>query len=90
MQMVVEKRLKKTQNLSRHDVGREKFVELAFEWKDQYQSKIYNQLRRLGSSYDWDRAAFTMEPKVRDASFIKEENRERRKEGRKESIKKKK
>ena len=63
--MVVEKRLKRTQNLSRHDVGREKFVDLAFEWKDQYEAKIYNQLRRLGSSYDWDRAAFTMDPKVK-------------------------
>ena len=61
-QVVVEKKLWKEQKLSRHDLGREKFVEHVWQWKQQYGDRIYNQLRRLGGSYDWDRACFTMEP----------------------------
>ncbi|KAG6885779.1 hypothetical protein C0993_009884 [Termitomyces sp. T159_Od127] len=59
-QSVVEKRLYKTSGLTRHDLGREKFVDTVREWKDEYQAKITNQLHRLGGSYDWDRVAFTM------------------------------
>ncbi|KAG6874009.1 hypothetical protein C0995_007966 [Termitomyces sp. Mi166 len=59
-QSVVEKRLYKTSGKTRHDLGREKFVDTVREWKDEYQAKITNQLHRLGGSYDWDRVAFTM------------------------------
>ncbi|KAH7106968.1 tRNA synthetases class I-domain-containing protein [Auriculariales sp. MPI-PUGE-AT-0066] len=57
-QAVVEKRLAKTTGETRHDLGREKFVEKVFEWKNDYQTRITSQLRRLGGSCDWDRAAF--------------------------------
>ncbi|KAI1795245.1 tRNA synthetases class I-domain-containing protein [Ganoderma leucocontextum] len=58
-QSVVEKRLYKT-GMTRHDLGREAFVGKVWEWKEDYQARITNQLRRLGGSYDWDRVAFTM------------------------------
>ncbi|KAH9932026.1 tRNA synthetases class I-domain-containing protein [Epithele typhae] len=58
-QSVVEKRLYKT-GVTRHDLGREKFVEKVWEWKEDYQGRITNQLQRLGGSYDWSRVAFTM------------------------------
>ena len=54
-QVVVEKKLARDQGLSRHDLGREKFLEKVFEWKEEYGSAIYDQLRKLGSSVDWDR-----------------------------------
>ena len=61
--MVVEKKLARDQGLSRHDLGREKFLDKVFEWKEEYGSAIYDQLRKLGSSVDWDRCTFTMDPK---------------------------
>lgn len=60
-QVVVEKQLKKTQGLSRHDLGREKFVEKVWEWKEQYGGKILEQLRALGTSLDWSRLRFTLD-----------------------------
>eukprot|EP00088_Acartia_fossae_P071292 TRINITY_DN975_c0_g1_i12.p1 TRINITY_DN975_c0_g1~~TRINITY_DN975_c0_g1_i12.p1 ORF type:complete len:1148 (-),score=390.12 TRINITY_DN975_c0_g1_i12:331-3774(-) len=63
-QVVVEKKLAREQNISRHDLGRDKFVEKVWEWKEDYGGRIYNQLRSLGSSVDWDRACFTMDPKM--------------------------
>ena len=63
-QVVVEKKLKKEQNLSRHDLGREKFVAKVWEWKEEYGAAIYGQLKKLGGSYDWERACFTMDPKM--------------------------
>ncbi|MFH1429189.1 MAG: class I tRNA ligase family protein, partial [Candidatus Margulisiibacteriota bacterium] len=51
-QNVVEKSLA-TQGISRHDLGREKFVEKVWEWKEQYGNRICNQLRYMGSSLDW-------------------------------------
>ena len=60
-QSVVEKRLWKNEKLTRHDLGREKLIERIFEWKDQYQARITSQMRRLGASCDWERAAFTMD-----------------------------
>ncbi|SPO32571.1 probable VAS1 - valyl-tRNA synthetase [Ustilago trichophora] len=60
-QSVVEKRLAKTEGKSRYDYGREAFLEKVFEWKDDYQSRISNQMRRLGASYDFSREAFTMD-----------------------------
>ncbi|WVN85252.1 uncharacterized protein L203_100397 [Cryptococcus depauperatus CBS 7841] len=59
-QAVVEQRLLKTEGHSRHYYGREKFLEKVWEWKDQYQANITNQMIRLGGSFDWDRTAFTM------------------------------
>ncbi|ORY37912.1 valyl-tRNA synthetase [Rhizoclosmatium globosum] len=61
-QIVVEKKLMKERNLTRHDLGREVFVKEIWKWKNEYGDKIYNQIRRLGTSVDWDRAAFTMDP----------------------------
>jgi len=61
-QAVVEKRLWAEQGLTRHDLGREKFVEKVWQWKDLYGDKITNQLKRLGGSYDWGRERFTLEP----------------------------
>lgn len=63
-QIVVEKKLKREQNLSRHDLGREKFVEEVWKWKTEKGDRIYNQLRLLGVSVDWSRATFTMDPKM--------------------------
>ena len=60
-QVVVEKKLMKEQGLTRHDLGRDKFVEKVWEWKREYGGTIVNQLRRLGSSVDWSREVFTMD-----------------------------
>ncbi|WVQ78003.1 hypothetical protein IAT38_000084 [Cryptococcus sp. DSM 104549] len=66
-QAVVEQRLMKTEGHSRHHYGREKFLEKVWEWKDQYQEKITNQMTRLGGSFDWDRVAFTMDDNLSKA-----------------------
>ena len=66
-QVVVEKKLAREEGLSRHDLGREKFISRVWEWKEDYGGRIYNQLRSLGSSVDWDRAVFTMDPKMSKA-----------------------
>ena len=65
-QAVVEKELKK-QNITRHQLGREKFVEKVWEWKHQYGDRIYSQMRRLGDSCDWERAVFTLDEGVSTA-----------------------
>lgn len=62
-QTVVEKKLMR-EGISRHDLGREKFIERVYEWKEQYGNKIYQQLRRIASSVDWTRESFTMSPKL--------------------------
>ena len=59
-QMVVERELAK-EKISRHDLGREKFVEKVWEWKAVSGGKIIEQLRRLGVSADWSRQRFTMD-----------------------------
>ena len=59
-QMVVERELAKS-NITRHDLGREKFVEKVWEWKEQSGGTITNQLRALGASPDWDKERFTMD-----------------------------
>jgi len=66
-QVVVEKKISRDLGKTRHDLGRENFIAKVWEWKDQYGDRIYQQLRRLGSSVDWDRAAFTMDPKLSKA-----------------------
>jgi len=63
-QVVVEKKLAREEGIGRHDLGREKFVERVWGWKEEYGSAIYDQLRNLGSSVDWDRTCFTMDPKM--------------------------
>ena len=75
----MEKKLAREEGLSRHDLGREGFVKRVWGWKEEYGSAIYDQvlynrkmsdsnvfkqLRRLGSSVDWDRCCFTMDPKM--------------------------
>jgi len=59
-QMVVERELAKS-NITRHDLGREKFVEKVWEWKEQSGGTITKQLRALGASPDWDKERFTMD-----------------------------
>jgi len=65
-QIVVERQLD-AQKLSRHDLGREKFVERVWEWKEESGSTITRQVRRLGASIDWSREYFTMDPKMSNA-----------------------
>ncbi|MDQ4149681.1 MAG: valine--tRNA ligase [Actinomycetota bacterium] len=60
-QNVVERELRE-QGLTRHDLGREKFVERVWEWKKEYGTRIIQQLKRLGASCDWSRERFTMDP----------------------------
>ncbi len=59
-QNVVEKSLA-SQGKSREDLGREKFVERVWEWKQEYGDKILNQIKRIGASVDWSRLRFTMD-----------------------------
>ena len=59
-QALVEKKLK-TEGLKKIDLGREKFIEKVWEWKNQYGDIIINQLKKLGCSCDWSRNAFTMD-----------------------------
>ena len=59
-QIVVERQLD-AQNISRHDLGREKFVEKVWEWKEKSGSTITGQMRRMGASADWKREYFTMD-----------------------------
>jgi valyl-tRNA synthetase len=65
-QTVVEKELKK-KNITRHQLGREKFVEEVWNWKHEYGDRIYRQMRRLGDSCDWERATFTLDEGVSSA-----------------------
>ncbi len=67
-QNVVEKQLAK-QGISRHDLGREKFIEKCWEWRKEYGDRIYLQFHKLGCSYDWDRARFTMDESYVDAIY---------------------
>ncbi|GJQ68710.1 Aats-val [Trypoxylus dichotomus] len=63
-QVVVEKKLWREEKKTRHELGREKFIQKIWEWKNQKGDRIYHQLRQMGTSYDWDRACFTMDPKL--------------------------
>ncbi|ONK68470.1 uncharacterized protein A4U43_C05F11970, partial [Asparagus officinalis] len=62
-QVVVEKKLMRESKLTRHDVGREKFISEVWKWKNEYGGTILNQERRLGASLDWSRECFTMDEK---------------------------
>ena len=59
-QMVVERQLAE-EKVSRHDLGREKFLDRVWEWKEESGGQIVNQLRRLGTTPDWARERFTMD-----------------------------
>ncbi len=65
-QMVVERQLA-AKGLSRHDLGREKFIEKIWEWKEESGGTITQQLRRMGASPDWTRERFTMDDGLSDA-----------------------
>ena len=65
-QNVVEKQLA-TDGLSRHDLGREKFLEKVWNWKAESGGTILDQMRRLGDSVDWSRERFTMDPGLSEA-----------------------
>lgn len=60
-QNVVEKELRK-EGKSRHDLGREEFLKRVWQWREKYGNTIVEQMKRLGSSCDWSRAQFTMDP----------------------------
>ena len=57
----------KSQGIEKHELGREGFLEKAWEWKEEYGSSIIKQLQKLGSSADWDRERFTMDEGCSDA-----------------------
>ncbi|VDM71689.1 unnamed protein product [Strongylus vulgaris] len=63
-QVVVEKKLQRERGLSRHDLGRDRFIQEVWKWKHEKGGVIYDQLRKLGASVDWDRACFMMDPKM--------------------------
>ncbi len=60
-QIKVEERLRVEEGLSRYDLGRENFLERVWMWKDKYETRITEQLKKLGTSCDWSRQRFTMD-----------------------------
>ena len=60
-QMVVERKLDSEKNLKKEDLGREKFVNEIWKWKEESGGQIINQLKRLGSSCDWEKERFTLD-----------------------------
>lgn len=60
-QMVVERNLRETEHLSRHDLGREEFVKRVWQWKEQYGGTILSQMKKIGDSCDWSRNRFTLD-----------------------------
>ncbi len=65
-QMMVEKQLER-EGKKRKDLGREKFIERVWEWKNEYGGAILDQMKRLGASVDWDREYFTMDENLSHA-----------------------
>lgn len=65
-QMVVERQLD-AQGISKHDLGREKFLEKVWQWKEESGGNITQQMRRLGTSPDWSREVFTMDSNLSEA-----------------------
>jgi valyl-tRNA synthetase len=61
-QMVAERELREKEKKSRHDLGREAFLERVWDWRRRSGDRIFEQLKQLGCSLDWDRAVFTMDP----------------------------
>ena len=60
-QIKVEESLRVNEGLTRYDLGREKFLERVWDWKNHFGDRIINQLKKIGSSCDWDRERFTMD-----------------------------
>ncbi len=60
-QNVVEQHLREQEGISRHDLGREEFVQRVWQWKEQYRDRIIGQLNKLGISCDWSRERFTLD-----------------------------
>ena len=65
-QMLVERQLE-AEGISRHDLGRDRFIDKVWEWKEESGGTITRQLRRLGASVDWSRERFTMDPELSEA-----------------------
>ena len=65
-QMVVENNLSK-KNIDRKDLGREKFLQEVWKWKDFSEDKIQSQIKRLGSTVDWNKYRFTLDDKFSKA-----------------------
>ena len=61
-QLMVERDLLRTEEVTREELGREEFIKRTWEWKKKYGSIITNQIRRLGASCDWSRERFTLDP----------------------------
>src|SRR6266498_1674553 len=61
-QLMVERNLLKTEEVTREELGREEFIKRTWEWKKKYGGIITNQIRRLGASCDWSRERFTLDP----------------------------
>ncbi|XP_068236622.1 valine--tRNA ligase-like [Palaemon carinicauda] len=73
-QVVVERHLWATKQVTRHQLGRERFIDEILEWKEQKGTTIYDQMKRLGVSLDWDRAIYTMDENMSKSvseAFIK-------------------
>ena len=60
-QIKVEAELREKEGLTRYDLGREKFLERVWDWKEKYGNRIISQLKKIGCSCDWDRERFTMD-----------------------------
>ena len=60
-QAVVERRMLEEEGLTRHNIGRDALVERIWKWKDEYEARILNQLKQIGSSCDWRRVRFTLD-----------------------------
>ena len=60
-QIKVEENLRVNEGLTRYDLGRDKFIDRVWEWKEKYGSRIISQLKKLGASCDWTRERFTMD-----------------------------
>ncbi|KAH6456415.1 valine--tRNA (Val) ligase [Parastagonospora nodorum] len=73
-QSVVEKMLARREGKTRHDLGRQKFIERTMDWKSEYHQHLTHTLKRMGGSFDWTREAFTMDKNLSKAvteSFVK-------------------
>ncbi len=66
-QIRVEKELRENEGITRHDLGREAFLERVWDWKNRYGNRIVEQMYKIGDSCDWDRLAFTMSPEFSKA-----------------------
>lgn len=61
-QVAVEKHLKQTTGLTKNELGKEKFIEKIWEWKEKKGTTICQQLKQIGASLDWSNLKFTLDP----------------------------